>query len=203
MKTDKRRRARGRGPLAIRYAWKISLDPIGPLMGVPCSPLQGTVGWESEVAFPALTRLGAVISEVHNAPDPGGSTVASFPVLLSPGVTQQWLVTHAIVSHTQGLFVPSVHRGGWNNGLEWHFALPSPSLHLFFQFWHQLNNYFLQGCQLYLFRLFLCQSSGPRAVGTEWTVQARTAGPHRMSSSREAEGLWYLTCPYRKRKETR
>lgn len=36
--------------------------------------------------------------------------MASFAILPSPGVAQQWLVTHAIVSQTQGLFVSSVHR---------------------------------------------------------------------------------------------
>lgn len=56
--------------------------------------------------------------------------MASFP---SPGVTQKWLVTRSIVlAHTGPLCLPDAQRGGHDNGLEWHFALLSPMLRLFF-----------------------------------------------------------------------
>ena len=150
-----------------RLAWTGSVTPDG-------CPLPRTMGWESEVAFPSLTRLGAVISKVHSAPDPGGycGLVCRPPVPRSSTAVAG--DTRHCVTNTGPLCFLRPQRGGWNNGLEWHFALLSPTLHLFFQFWNQLNNYFLQGVSaFYLFRLFLCQSSGPGAVGTEWTVRPR------------------------------
>lgn len=50
---------------------------------------------------------------------------------------------------------------------------------VFFQFWNQLDNYFLREVSAFhLFRLLLCQSSGPSSVGTEWRARPRDSGAH-------------------------
>lgn len=80
----------------------------------------------------APTGLVALIREFQRHPTQEG-TVAPFLILPSPGVTQKQLITHSIVlAHTGPHCFPLAQRGGPDNGLEWHLALLSPMLHLFF-----------------------------------------------------------------------
>lgn len=145
----------------------------------------------------APTGLVALIREFLRHPTQEG-TVASFPILPSPGVTQKRLITHSIVlAHTGPHCSPLAQRGSPDNGLEWHLALLSPMLHLcvcvwfFFslQSWIWLNNDFLQGVSAFhLHHLFLRHSSGPgseEAVGSQ-AIGYRGAGPVEMSPSQEA-----------------
>lgn len=65
-----------------------------------------------------------------------------------------------------------------------------------FQFWDQLDNYFLREVPAFhLFHLFLWQSSGPGSVGTDGELGPETAGPIKMSPSQEAGRRWPLTSP--------
>lgn len=63
-----------------------------------------------------------------------------------------------------------------------------------FQFWNQVDNYFLREVSAFhLFCLLLRQSSGPGSVGTK--LGPETAGPIKMSPSQEAGRRWPLTSP--------
>lgn len=92
------------------------------------------MGWESEVVLPALTGLVTVLakSRAHQTQE---GTVASFPVSRPPVPRNNTEVAgntqHCAHTQRASLF-PDTQRGGCNNGLEWHVALLSPTLHLFF-----------------------------------------------------------------------
>ena len=65
-----------------------------------------------------------------------------------------------------------------------------------FQFWHQLDNYFLREVSaLHLSCLLLWQSSGPGSVGADGELGPETAELIRMSPSQEAGRPWHLPSP--------
>lgn len=65
-----------------------------------------------------------------------------------------------------------------------------------FQFWNQLDNYFLREVSaLHLSCLLLWQCSGPGSVGTDGELGLKTVEPIRMSPSQEAGMQWHLTSP--------
>lgn len=63
-----------------------------------------------------------------------------------------------------------------------------------FQFWNQLDNYFLREVwAFHLIRLPLRQSSGPRAVGTEWRPRP---GDSRARQNVTFSGGWKAVAPH-------
>lgn len=118
--------------MSIRDAWKASRDPVGPSWGsVPSPPTSEPRELGARrVLLWALAGPEVMVREVQSASGWEGP-VASFLSLPSPGTTQKWLVTQGIVlTHRASLFPPITQRGGCDNGLEWHFALLSPTLYL-------------------------------------------------------------------------